>query len=73
MTRATFPEEQYDRLISLREQRRDGTLTEVERVELDQLLQSADVLTLKKAYAAVLLKWRGQRLSGLPDVADEVA
>jgi len=53
---AAFPEEEYARLTSLREQRRDGTLDAGERAELDQLLQEADLLTLQKAYAAVLLK-----------------
>ncbi len=59
LAHAAFPEEGYARLTSLREQRRDGTLDAGERAELDQLLQEADLLTLQKAYAAVLLKWRG--------------
>ncbi len=60
--RATFPEEQYARLTALRERRRDGALPTDEQAELDQLLEAADLLTLQKAYGAVLLKWRGYRL-----------
>ena len=42
-----------------------------EQTELDTLMQDADMLALKKAYAAVLLKWRGQPLpSTIPDYAD---
>ncbi len=72
LTKATIAEDQYGRLAWLREQRREGTITGNEQTELDQLLQSADLLTLKKAYAAVLLKWRGQRLPPLPEM-DHVA
>ena len=49
----------------LREKRRAGTITETEQTALDQLTQEADLLTLRKAYAAVLLKWRGYKLPSL--------
>lgn len=62
ITRATFPEDQYKRVTILREQRRNGTLRPNDQRELDRLLEEADLLTLKKAYAAVLLRWRGHRL-----------
>ncbi|HLJ81393.1 MAG TPA: hypothetical protein VKT52_07910 [Ktedonobacterales bacterium] len=62
ITHATFPEDQYNRLTILRKQRRDGTLSVKDQQELDRLLEEADLLTLKKAYAAVLLRWRGHRL-----------
>lgn len=61
-TRATLPDEEYARLADLREGRRDGALSSEEQAELDRLLQAGDLLTLQKAYAAVLLKWRGRRL-----------
>ncbi len=65
LTHAAFPKEGYARLTSLREQRRDGTLDAGKQAELDRLLREADLLTLQKAYAAVLLKWRGHRLPPL--------
>lgn len=61
----TFPQDQYERLTQLREQRYEGALTAEEREELDRLLAAADLLTLEKAYAAVLLRWRGHRLPSL--------
>ena len=62
---ATFPHDQYERLTQLREQRYEGPLTAEEREELDRLMAAADLLTLEKAYAAVLLRWRGHRLPSL--------
>lgn len=70
LAHAVFPDTQYERLSELREQRRHGTLTVDEHAELDQLMSATDLLTLQKAYAAVLLKWRGHRL---PALSDEVA
>ncbi len=39
-----------------------GTLTEHERKKLDGLQSEADSVMLRKAHAAVLLKWRGHRI-----------
>ncbi|MEB3177720.1 MAG: hypothetical protein VKL59_01550 [Nostocaceae cyanobacterium] len=39
-----------------------GTLTEAERLELMKLRHEADLFMLKKAQAAVLLRWRGHSL-----------
>lgn len=64
---ATLPRKDYARLCVLRERRDDGVITPAEQVELDRLMQAADTLTLQKAYAAVLLKWRGQAQSATPD------
>jgi hypothetical protein len=61
----SFPDDQYQQFEDLREKRRAGTITEVEQNLLDQLTQEADLLTLQKAYAAVLLKWRGHKLPSL--------
>ena len=54
-TRATLPEVEYEILTQLHERQREGTLTAAGREELDQLMKAADLLTLEKAYAAVLL------------------
>ncbi len=63
LTYAKLPDDQYEQLTMLREQRREGELTPKEEAALNRLIEAADLLTLQKAYAAVLLKWRGQQLS----------
>ena len=59
-THAMFPQDQYERFTTLREERQERALTADELAELDALTESADLLTLQKAYAAVLLKWHSQ-------------
>ena len=44
-----------------------GTLNEKEQRSLDTLREEADLLMLRRAYAAALLKWRGHPLSNLAD------
>ena len=65
---ATFPAEQAEHYAALREKRRASTITAPEQATLDHLAQAADLLTLRKAYAAVLLKWRGHRLPTLAEL-----
>jgi hypothetical protein len=69
LTRSTFPDHQYEQFTALREQRRAGALTPDEQANLDRLTAEADLLTLQKAYAGVLLKWRGHRLPSLAELA----
>lgn len=64
---SSFPEEQYEQLISLREKQHIGTLTEAEQASLDQLWASANLVTLHKAYAAAILTKRGHTLPTLPE------
>ncbi len=45
-----------------------GTLAEAEQTRLSELQHQADQLMLKKAYAYVLLKWRGHRLPTLAEL-----
>ncbi|MEA3341495.1 MAG: hypothetical protein U9R15_16145, partial [Chloroflexota bacterium] len=52
----------------LLEKNRQGPITELERETLAQLCQKADLLMLRKAYAYVLLKWRGHRLPTLAEL-----
>jgi hypothetical protein len=66
--RSTFPSDQYERYRVLREQQRAAVLSAEAQSTLEQLAQAADLLTLRKAYAAVLLKWRGHRLPSLSDL-----
>lgn len=68
-TQAIFPEPEYQQLNALRDKRRDGSLSPDEAQTLDDLLHAADLLTLKKAYAAVLLKWRGRSLPSLEEMS----
>lgn len=48
--------ERYNILL---EHNSSGTLTETERLELTALRHDADLFMLRKAQAAVLLRWRG--------------
>ena len=65
---SVFPEEQHAQFVVLREKDRAGMLTDMERVILDQLREEGDLLVLSKAYAALLLKWRGHRLPTLAEL-----
>jgi hypothetical protein len=67
--RGMFPDDHYEQLVVLREKHRTGTLLPDEQATLDRLVQEADLLALRKAYAAVLLKWRGHRLPSLTDLS----
>jgi hypothetical protein len=74
IAQGTFPEEAYEQLSELRELRRARSLTGDEQAMLDHLLEEADLLTLRRAYAAVLLKRRGaialRPLLEMPDDTD---
>jgi hypothetical protein len=63
-----FPEEQYEQFVTLRERWRNGILTSDEQATLDQLVAKADLLALRKAHAALLLKLRGYRLPTLAEL-----
>src|SRR5262245_56898131 len=57
--RSTFPKGKSSQLADLRARSRAGTLTSAEQQQLSDLTTEADLVTLRKAYAAVLLRWRG--------------
>jgi hypothetical protein len=57
--------ELYEQLLS---KNRQGQLGENEQQTLDILREEADLLMLRRAYAAALLKWRGHRVSALADM-----
>ncbi|RMF29334.1 MAG: hypothetical protein D6759_14055 [Chloroflexi bacterium] len=61
------PEAQAEYRLLL-EKNRLGTITESEQARLAQLRREADRLMLRKAYAYVLLKWRGYRLPTLAEM-----
>lgn len=66
--RATFPKTDLEQWEELRERRKARIITADEQTILDGLTQEADLLMLRKAYAAVLLKWRGHSLPSLTDL-----
>ncbi|MFB2917171.1 hypothetical protein [Aerosakkonema funiforme] len=53
---------EMQRYNTLLEANSSGTLTQAERLELMALRQEADLFVLRKAQAAVLLRWRGHRV-----------
>ena len=57
---------------ALLEKNSAGTLTPEERQALADLRLAADRLMLQKAYANMLLKWRGHRLPVIPEADDQV-
>lgn len=63
-----MPEDDAELFADLRERRADGQLSAQEQSHLDRLMQAADLLTLRKAYAAVLLRWRGARVPTLAEL-----
>ncbi len=54
--------ELYESLLARNQQ---AELNELEQETLDTLREEADLLMLRRAYAAALLKWRGQRIPQL--------
>ena len=69
IVRSGIPEAEYEQFIELRAKRRAGTLGPDEQATLERLTQEADLRTLRKAYAAVLLKWRGHHLPTLTELS----
>ena len=59
IARSKIPPEQQARQEDLLFQNQRGALSPEERAELDRLGDLIDRLTLKKAYAYALLRWRG--------------
>jgi hypothetical protein len=70
MVRAMATPAQQERLIELQEKHRQSVATPAEEDERARLSQAADLVMLRKAYAAVLLKWRGHQLPTVAELAD---
>jgi len=68
VTQSTVSPEQQEQISQLLEKNSLGTLTASEQTRLDDLQRQADRLMLRKAYAYVLLKWRGHRLPTLAEL-----
>jgi hypothetical protein len=69
IARSGIPEAEYEQFAALRAKWRADTIGPDEQATLDRLTQEADLRTLLKAYAAVLLKWRGHRLPTLTELS----
>lgn len=65
---ASVDDETLDRYDDLLAQNAAGKVTTDERRELDNLRQQSDLIMFRKAYAALLLKWRGERIPTLTEL-----
>ena len=63
----TFPPQVWTDYEALLQRKKERLLSESEQNRLDALRYQADVLTLRKGYAAVLLKRRGHNIPTLPE------
>lgn len=68
VVRDQMPDTEAEQFAELRERRRAGVITVPEQQTLDALSHDADLRMLRKAYAAVLLKLRGQPVPKLADL-----
>ncbi|MDQ3011202.1 MAG: hypothetical protein M3X11_10935 [Acidobacteriota bacterium] len=60
--------DQQQRLSELLDVNQSGAITETEHGELSSLQHQADLVMLRKAHAAVLLRFRGKRLPTLAEL-----
>lgn len=65
---ATIDDALLDRYDELLAQHAIGNLSAAESQELAALRQQSDLLMFQKAYAALLLKWRGERVPTLTEL-----
>jgi len=70
---ATISKESYRRYESLQTIHHNRVLSGAERQEVDELNREANLLMFRKAYAALLLKWRGQRVPTIAELEGAVA
>jgi len=69
VARTKLPRNQQMRLGVLLARNRAGLLTEAEQAELARMGEETDRLTLRKAHAYALLRWRGFPLPSLDEQA----
>jgi hypothetical protein len=58
IAQAQVPADQQDEHFKLLDKNKSGSLTETEQIRLRELRNLADQLTLKKAHACDILRWR---------------
>lgn len=66
-TKRNFPSDQWEEYESLLDKQKQTVLSSAEIARLDSLRYEADLLTLRKGYAAVLLKRRGYKVPRLAE------
>ncbi len=71
IARSTVDEKSQRKLRRLLKKNSLGTITKGERELMAELSSSADQVMLKKAYALLLLKWRGHRIPSLVELENE--
>lgn len=64
----TVPSNEQHRISELLDRNQSGAISESEREELASLQHRADLVMLRKAHAAVLLRFRGKRLPTLVEL-----
>ncbi|MCP4106920.1 MAG: hypothetical protein GY749_15495 [Desulfobacteraceae bacterium] len=64
----TVPSDQQEKIDSLLYRNQAGIMTQAEQKQLALLQQAADRVMFRKARAAVLLRFRGERLSTLAEL-----
>lgn len=64
----TVPQDEQQRLRKLLERNHSGAISEADAAELASLQHQADLVMLRKAHAAVLLRFRGKRLPTLAEL-----
>ena len=64
----TFPVETWAEYETLLQDKKERVLSETEQARLNELRYQADVMTLRKAYAAILLKRRGYRIPSISEL-----
>lgn len=69
IARSRISANQQERYEYLLDQNRQGILTSPEAQELEQLAVEADELTVQKAYAYALLRWRGYPIPTLDSLS----
>jgi len=66
-----MPLPQQDQYRQLREKHGQDTLNTSEQTQMEEWYRETHLLMLRKAYAYVLLKWRGYSLPTLTELAEE--
>jgi hypothetical protein len=64
----TFPTEDWSEYETLLLQKKERALTKSEQSRLNDLRYHADLLTFRKAYAAILLKRRGHKIPSISEL-----
>ncbi len=62
IARAHKAESDFDRYQDLLDKNRNGTISDSERIELNNLRAESDLFMIRKAHAADLLRWRGHKI-----------